>query len=455
MQRDLLIKIVLIGVLMVLLILPLSLVSGKIRERGMQREVARSSVAASWTKQQKLVGPLLVVPYVKTWRSASPSPDGSGMRTREHRETHYRYFLPRRLDIRAEINTDIRKKGIYEIPVYASKLRFKGNFSRKALLKAMQSIRKAEDTTEIGQAYLTLSVTDPRGISTVPTLAWPGHRLTFQPGSKLVSRPGGIHAPLPAFNTDGNQPESDDIQFGFDLGLRGMESLMFVATGQEAALSIRSSWPHPQFAGRFLPATRRVSAQGFAAQWNITAFASTIDTLVSACETGSCTELLDAGFGVKLIQPVDVYLQSERSVKYGLLIIGLSFISFFIFEIMKKLPIHAVQYSLVGLAIALFYLLLISLSEHIDFALSYLLATLACVGLLLFYLRYVLRGFREGALFSGILLLLYGTLYVIIQAEDFALLMGSVLIFLVLATVMFTTRNVDWYQLGEPIQGRT
>jgi inner membrane protein len=233
-----------------------------------------------------------------------------------------------------------------------------------------------------------------------------------------------------------------------------MESLSFVPVGEEVSLKLSSSWPHPEFIGKFLPVSRTIDETGYQAEWKITSFASSILEKVHQCESGNCSQLFNGQLGVRHIEPVDVYSQSQRSLKYGFLFIGLSFISFFIFETVRELPIHAIQYTLVGCAIAIFYLLLVSLSEHIEFAIAYAIATLSCVCMLMYYLRYVLGGAKEAAAFSGLLLLLYGVLYVIISAEDYALLMGGCLTFVTLFIVMISTRNIDWYRVGDHVGER-
>jgi inner membrane protein len=278
-----------------------------------------------------------------------------------------------------------------------------------------------------------------------------GEEISFKPGSKLSTNSAGIHAYLPDLD---DHPGSGKIDFNFHLELRGMESLTFVPVGEEVTLKLSSSWPHPEFIGKFLPVSRTIDETGYDAEWKITSFASNIVENVRQCESGNCSELFDGQFGVRHIEPVDVYLQSERSIKYGFLFIGLSFISFFIFETVRELPIHAIQYTLVGCAVAIFYLLLVSLSEHIEFALAYAIATLSCVCMLLYYLRYVLGGHKEAAAFSALLLLLYGVLYVIISAEDYAFLMGGCLTFVTLFVVMISTRNIDWYLVEDRVGDR-
>jgi inner membrane protein len=233
------------------------------------------------------------------------------------------------------------------------------------------------------------------------------------------------------------------------LNLQGMERLEFVPAGKETIVKVRSAWPHPSFVGRFLPERRTVTDTGFDATWHATYFASDMEQLWNGCGQRECPALTENLLGVAFIQPVDIYLQAERTVKYGVLFLGLTFAVFFLFELFKWLAIHPIQYGLVGVALAIFYLLLLSLSEHLSFWLSYLIAATACVGLLGFYAAYVLRGVRRAAGFASLLAGLYGVLYVLLQLEDYALLMGSLLLFAIIAIVMALTRKVDWYQLGK------
>jgi inner membrane protein len=226
-----------------------------------------------------------------------------------------------------------------------------------------------------------------------------------------------------------------------------MDEIKFYPAALNYQLSLNSPWQHPKFSGDFLPLSRTISDQGFDAQWEVSSFASNMEEKIALCEVNKCEEVLKGNFGVEFIEPVNVYLQSERSLKYGFLFIVLIFVAFFLFEVLKKLPIHPIQYGLVGLAIALFYLLLLSLSEHLNFLLSYFIAALGSVTLISFYLVNVLRNAKTAGLFAGLLTLLYFTLYIIVSAEDFALLMGSTLVFIVLAVVMMTTRNIDWYKV--------
>jgi inner membrane protein len=237
-----------------------------------------------------------------------------------------------------------------------------------------------------------------------------------------------------------------------ELELQGMEQLEFVPLGKETVVHVQSSWPHPSFVGRFLPDQRTVGDAGFDAVWRSSHLSTNIQQLWDNCGRRECPPLMSSAMGVAFIQPVDIYLKAERAAKYGVLFIGLTFAAFFLFEVLKGLAIHPIQYGLVGIALALFFLLLFSLSEHLSFGVSYLVAASACIGLLTFYTAYVLRGVRRAAGFAALLSALYASLYVLLQIEDLALLMGSLLLFAILAAVMALTRKVDWYQLGRDMR---
>jgi inner membrane protein len=224
-----------------------------------------------------------------------------------------------------------------------------------------------------------------------------------------------------------------------------MRSLAFVPIGKTNVVQLRAAWPHPNFGGRFLPQTKQSDEHGFSARWEVSHLASrNSDLLQRGLKDPSSLETFDVSF----IEPVNIYQQAERAVKYGVLFIALTFAAFFLFEILKDLRIHPLQYGLVGLALAVFFLLLVSLSEHVTFLYAYLAASVSCVLLIGYYLSHVLGGWRRGAAFAVKLALLYGVLYGLLLSEDNALMLGSLLLFVALAAIMVLTRRIDWYRLG-------
>jgi inner membrane protein len=276
---------------------------------------------------------------------------------------------------------------------------------------------------------LTLGVGDTRGIAGAPVVTLAGSTLTIEGGSDLEAFPRGFHGAASEVRLDGS---AKTLPFAATVRLVGTRSFGFVPVGDVVTADLSGNWPHPSFGGDFLPRSRSVEDAGFNAQWATTALAS----------NGS---LRRQGFQVRLIEPVDVYQQALRSVKYGFLFIALSFAAFFVFEQLKKLRIHPIQYLLVGLAQAVFFLLLISLSEIMNFALAYGLSAAASVVLVGVYLASVLRGVARAVGFSAAMGTLYAALFGILQSEQNALLLGSLLLFLLLAAVMLGTRKVDWY----------
>jgi inner membrane protein len=304
-----------------------------------------------------------------------------------------------------------------------------------------------------------------RGIIGTPRLRVDGIDVALEQG--LGAGDGtGVHARLRSPRAGGTL--AFDSRLDFVLG--GTESLALVPLGERNRFALSSTWPHPHFGGSFLPRTRSIDARGFRAEWEVSSLATAAraqyaagkavaraaDPVQGGGRSGKevQAEGIDA-VGVSLVDPVNVYSQADRASKYGILFVLLTFVGFFMFELIRQLPIHPIQYGLVGLALAIFFLLLVSLSEHIAFGWAYLLASIACIGLLGFYVGFVLRSRARGAGFAAMLAILYAVLYGLLASEDNALVLGSVLLFLILAAIMVVTRRVDWYQpaAGTPLRG--
>lgn len=241
------------------------------------------------------------------------------------------------------------------------------------------------------------------------------------------------------------------MQLTLGLGIQGTGEFHVMPVGRESQISLSSNWASPSFMGQYLPVAHTIAAAGFTAQWSTSFFSTNLEETLRRCADSSTarSEFNSRLLGVSLIEPVDQYLKTERAIKYALLFISLTFAGFFLFEVLKKLSIHPIQYALVGAALALFYLLLLSLSEQVGFGIAYLLSSGACVGLIGFYVGSILRSGWRGLGFAGMLTTLYGALYALLGADDYALLMGSALLFGLLAVVMVLTRNVDWFSLGQ------
>lgn len=458
MQKTLLIKALIVFGLMLLIGLPLLMIQETIKERMQFRQEAVDSIAADSVREQTIIGPILVIPYTEQFDErvevAADKDQKSSVpaRTEVQRRTMQRRLLvyPNNLELRGNIETDRRYRGIHQVLVYSGQHAFKGDFT---LPSQEQLPRKTTDARiTLGQPFIALSIEDVRGIRNIPKINWGGRQIEFEQGTNLFAFRSGLHAPLGALTLAAPQ----QVNFSFDLGLDGIERQHFVPVAKNSQITLKSNWPHPQFGGRFLPSpkNRQIDANGFNVSWAISALASNAQTQISGIEGEfKVPDSAPLGqverFNVGFIEPVNVYSQSDRATKYGLLFVALTFAAFFIFEILKSLPIHPVQYLLVGLALAMFFLLLVGLAEHIAFIYAYLIASAACIALNSFYLAHVLHDARRGLGFGVALTLLYGALYGLLNSESNALVMGSILLFAVLAAIMVATRKVDWYQVGK------
>lgn len=431
------IKLLIIFLLGLLLMVPLTMVKYKLHERSSFKEQARHSVERSWTGAQTLLNPVIVIPY-----TIKPSQESGFVDKADGVELHKTLLLePVFVNVDASVTTKYLAKGIYRIPVYSSDIRLNGTVLDSEQRGKVRSLLNAENLHEIGEPYVSIHISDVRGLEGEPELRWNAARLPLQPGSDLLNLGSGLHAELPELFE-----LTDAVEFSLRVALRGTEKISFIPVAREATTKLVSTWPHPNFIGAQLPAERKIGPEGFQASWFTSKYAYNGVSMLSKCiDSGQCREMSLTSHGVSFIEPVNIYLQSERAIKYALLFVGLSFIAFFIFEHLKDTRIHPVQYSFVGLAIAVFYILLLSLAEHVTFAIAYLISAASCSALLLFYLRYVLHSMTAACVFFLMVTALYGVLYIIIQAEDYAFMMGAILVFLILATLMTVTRKIDWY----------
>ena len=458
MQKTLFVKALIVFGLMLLIGLPLLMIQETIKERMEFRQEAVNSIAADSVREQTIIGPILVIPYVEQYDerveiAVDKEQKGSvPAQTQVQRRVMQRRLLvyPNLLLQEGTIETDRRYRGIHQVLVYSGQHAFKGDFTVPSL---EQLPRKTPDArVTLGEPFVALSIEDVRGIRNIPKIDWGGRQIEFEQGTDLFAFRSGLHAPLGAMPL----AQAQQVKFSFDLGLDGIERQHFVPVAKNSQISIKSNWPHPQFGGRFLPSpkSRQISADGFQAEWHISSLATNAQTQLSTIEgefkvpDSAPLGQIDR-FSVGFIEPINVYSQSDRATKYGLLFVALTFAAFFIFEILKSLPIHPVQYLLVGLSLVIFFLLLVGLAEHIAFLAAYLIASAACIALTSFYLAHVLRNAWRGIGFGVALTLLYGALYGLLSSESNALVMGSILLFAVLAAIMVVTRKVDWYQVGK------
>ena len=437
------------------LMIPMTMIMGLIAERQNAQRGVLSDIAQSSTGEQSIMGPVLVVSYKRKVIHTQIVKDDKGVEKEKkteqiHDETLA--FLPESLDIAGDVRTFEKRRGIYTARLYTAPLKIKGRF----VVPKVYQTQGGAGAFDFSNARLAIGIADPRGIKNSPALQLGEHKVAFVSGANAPGMAAGMHADLGMLADN----QTNTIDFAFDLDLQGMERLFFVPTGKSTQVSLISNWPHPSFYGRHLPepkvAGEANQTDGFSAKWRTSHFSTNMAVLYDECVSSpaKCASLSNNGFGVSLIQPANVYQQLERSAKYGFLFVGLTLIAFFLYEVLKRLAIHPIQYGLVGIALAMFYLLLTSLSEHISFDIAYAIASAACIGLLTFYVSYVLQSAMRGMSFGALLGALYGALYVLLRSEDHSLLLGSGLLFALLAAVMVGTRKVDWYRVGEGLASR-
>lgn len=434
MKTNLAIKFIAIIAISLGLIFLLEMIKFKVSERNQYRDAAKSSIAQGWSNQQVVVAPLLRLTLQKKYTKEVFDENLKSYVKKEFTKQWSELHVPDTLLINGDIALQKRYKGIYKIPVYEASLNIEGSFSK---------INNIDG--DIVSADIVSSISDMRGINNTPTLTLNNSLITFETGKDNQLLGDYIRANINEFDI------KKQYVFSMKTNLRGLDDLSFVPTGKQVSVSLNSAWQHPYFNGRYLPDFRKIAETGFTAHWNLSEFATSIQQTLAECsrQTQECRySLQNNAFGVGMHNPIDVYQKTDRSMKYSFLFILLTFIVFCLFETIKRIQIHPIQYALVGAALAIFYLLLIAFSEHINFGLAYLIATICCVGLIFFYLVYVFGNRSNALLISTGLLSLYGMLYMILKSEDYALLMGSALTFLSLGCLMVTTRHINWYNLS-------
>lgn|SRR5690606_23910395 len=433
-------KLVMVAAMTLAILVPLAMVRGVIGERQARRAEAVASVAASHGGRQSLAGPVLVVPYSEDVRERVAD-NGGVARETVRRRTRYWTFFPETLAVDGALAPATRRRGLHEVRVYEWAGTVQARFDA-----AIPDDAPADARRETGEPWLAYGIADVRGLRELPRLRVDGRALPLAQGMGHFDAPG-VHARLPA-PVAGSRLRLDTA---LELRLRGTESFAMLPVARDSDLRLRSDWPHPRFEG--LSPVHDLDAAGFSARWQVSSLATEAQRRFLGREparrngAAPWTPDPDAA-GVSLVDPVNAYLRAERATKYGILFVLLTFVAFFMFELIRRAPIHPIQYALVGLAIAIFFLLLVSLGEHIAFGQAYLAAAAACIGLVGFYLSAVLGGALRGGAFAAMLATLYAALYGLLVSEDNALVLGAGLLFVVLAAIMVVTRRVDWYRVG-------
>jgi len=430
-------KFLLIIGLTIAMAIPLFFIQMALSDRESSAQEAVQDIASGWGGSQTTAGPVLFVPYTVVRET--------NVDNKVVRETDYEtaVLLPEDLKIGVKAKTGERWRGIFKVPVYNAAVDMHATFDHDAL----KSLVPPDATVLWDQVYVSILVTDAHGLADNVGLTMNGRKIAFQPGIGAVTSNGvsvpGIHAPL------GLTGLPDNLVLDTKLVLRGSREMSVSPLGKRTTATIAAPWGSPSFFGAFLPTERKITDRDFAASWTVPYLARGFGQTFASPDQ-ALQSILTPSFGVKFYQPVDHYQLVQRSLKYAVLFVALAFLIFFVVETISARALHAVQYALIGAAQVLFYLLLLSLAEHIGFAEAYLIASAATVILTGLYALSALASALRAGMLTIILGVLYALLYVILNSEDNALLIGSGVLFAALAATMYVTRGIDWYRLGSP-----
>ena len=415
-----------IGIVVLIMLIPTMMVTQLVYERMNRKNAAAHEVAAKWGQRQNICGPILTIPLKTTQE-----------RKNEEDLVIYEnlHFLPEDLKINVDLNSEVRKRGIFEVILYKSVVNISGYFDTNNI----HNIEYGINNLMLQDADLTYGLSDMTGVAQRALARWNNEKISMEPGvANTDVVPIGMHARIPlVIQKDGK------LKFELQLHLNGSEAIHFVPIGRTTTVDMTSSWPSPSFEGNFLPKSHDISSSGFSANWSV------LDMNRSFPQywRGAKYPVSSTFFGVNLIQTVDHYTMALRCVKYAILIICLTFLIYFFLEMINDKNIHSFQYLLIGLALSIFFLLLLSLSEYIGFNKAYLTAGVATIGLISIYSFYILSSKKLSSILTLLLIIIFGFIYVVLQLEDYALLVGSIGLFLALATTMLLSRNMDWSNL--------
>jgi len=436
------IKLLGVGALVLVLLIPLAMITGVLSDRLMRRNEAVVDITSSWGQEQNVIGPVLGIPYQYRFKAVKemPGPDGK-MERREVEETATAnaYFLPQTLNISGDVQTQMLHRGIYDAAVFRAQVTLSGKFGPPdfgAFKIDMKDVQWKD-------AFVTIALNDLRGTREALLLDWGGTKRALLPGSQVPGYTTGATASL-----SNDKPIASEVEFSIPLDFNGSGGIFFAPFGVQNEATLKSNWPDPAFRGAFLPAERSVRADGFDAKWKVSYYGRDYSqqwTSRGGNERFNVQSVTNSRFGANFLSILDAYRYVERSIKYGVLFLVLVFTTFFLFEVTARQKIHPFQYLMVGAALCLFYLLLLSISEFVGFSWAYLIAAVASTTLITWYCRFFLGGGVRTLMIGAGLAGVYTFLYITLRQQDYALLMGAIALFIVLAVVMYVTRKVDWY----------
>ncbi len=426
-KNSVLLRMIIVAALTLMLLIPTLFIDFLVSDRQHTRDAAITEVSQSWGGSQTLTGPILSVPY----REQIEQQKGVFVNT-----LRYIHFLPSKLSIRSTLTPEIRYRGIYEVGLYNARTMFEGEFPALSVEK----FNVHPDNIQWQGAVITFGISDLKGIRDTVNFHFNQSVHTCEPGvvtNDVVESGMTFKTPL----TNSSEPQT----FSLQLNLNGSSEIRFTPVGELTQVNMDSPWNNPSFVGNYLPETRDITADRFSAQWKIL----NLNRNFPQAWIGNKYKVAESSFGVRLFMAVDEYQKTSRTIKYAILFIALTFVSFFLSEVIAKVILHPIQYSLIGFALIVFYVLLLSVSEHLPFNIAYGMSSCAVIALIFMYTRWITLSSRISLVIAGVLVLLYSFLFVTLQLQDYALLLGSFGLFLILLFVMYLTRKVDWFALNK------
>ncbi len=419
-------KIFSIGIIVLVLLIPTSMVSSVMRERQARRNSVVNEINQKWGNSQTITGPFFTIPFKTFYKDKND---------KTKYKIEYLHLLPEKLNISGKIHPEIRYRSIYEAVLYNSQLNISGNFT----IPTLNQLNINPDNLLWKKALFSVGISDMRGIKENITITFNKRQYGADPGLKTTDlAASGVMSAIPLL------PGIKDNNFSFQLNLNGSELIHFTPVAESTTVSLKSDWTSPSFNGSFLPTKREIDSNGFSASWKILH----LNRNYPQYWTGNHYKVNQSSFGLKLLIIANVYQKSIRLSKYAIMFILFTFAAFFFTEIINKKRIHPIQYILIGLGILLFYVLLLSISEHLNFNYAYLISASTITILIAGYSKGILKSNYFTLMLSGILFILYAYLYIVLQLEDYALIMGSIGLLLVLGIIMYITRKIDWYSLN-------
>ena len=429
-------KMIMVGFLTLVLLIPLFFVQDLISERSQRKNEVTREVSNLWGSDILFYGPILKIPYT-SYDNYNVTDTKTGATTIQKKTTiNYAYFFPNELNNSSKVmKNESLKRGIFNPIVFTANMNFKGNFTSPDFAK----LNIASENILWDKASLVVKTTNLKSIKSELKVEVNNEKLSFEPQNNDKTNYSLLSTSVFDYK---NLATNDKINFNFNIVYNGSNSLKFVPIGKVTNVSIDSDWQSPSFEGTFASndTTKSISAKGFHADWKVL----DINRTFSQQYSNVLPDLDDYLFGVKLIETVDEYQQNERVSKYGFLVIGLTFLIFFLIQSISKINIHIFQYSMIGIALIMFYTLLISITEHSSFSLAYGISGIAVVVLISLYSVSILKNKKFPLFIATSLSVLYAFIFVIIQMEDYALLAGSIGLFFILAAVMYFSRKIDW-----------